>query len=356
MPRIWNFVITGGPSAGKTTGLSVLEQVLTSHGYKVIIIPETATEVILSGISFKDIPTRRFQELIFKRQLNKEDTVRDVLDDFQKDVVILYDRGLMDGKAYITEKEFSNILARNNYTQNQALDRYDAVFHLITAADGAEEFYTLENNKARSESAEQARELDMATRSTWLGHRHLRIIDNSTDFNGKINKLLEQVFIAMGRPAQSSEQRKILVKKPDAILLEKLKSVHVGIEQHYLEKVGDAKRRVRARNISGEFTYFFAEISVTAEGNLVKKERKITPEEYFSLQKNSVSHLKKERYSFFSGKQYCDLDIYPNSEEAILSVTMDTNEQKIVLPEGFVIIKQDITTDPTYFNENLAHQ
>ena len=33
--------------------------------------------------------------------------------------------------------------------------RYDAVFHLVTAAQGAERFYTLENNQARSETPEQ---------------------------------------------------------------------------------------------------------------------------------------------------------------------------------------------------------
>ena len=356
MPRVWNFVITGGPSGGKTTGLSVLEQVLTSHGYKVIVIQETATEVILSGISSKDIPTRNFQELIFKRQINKEDTAREVLSFFQKDVVVLYDRGILDGKAYITNQEFSDILEKNNYTQSSILDRYDAVFHLVTAADGAEEFYTLENNKARSESAEQAKSTDLATRKVWLGHRHLRIIDNSTDFKGKVNKLIEQVFIAMGKPAPIGEQRKILIRKPDEELLKKLNGVHVGIEQSYLEKSGKTKKRVRARNISEELTYFFAEITPTPDGSLVKKERKLSSEEYLSLKKHSISHLKKERYSFFSGIHYCDLDIYPEREEAILSITVDNPKQEIILPDGIEVIEGDITTNPKYFNENLAHQ
>ena len=30
---------------------------------------------------------------------------------------------------------------------NITTNRYDAVFHLVTAADGAQSFYTLENNK-----------------------------------------------------------------------------------------------------------------------------------------------------------------------------------------------------------------
>jgi hypothetical protein len=32
-------------------------------------------------------------------------------------------------------------------TEISAIDRYDAVFHLVTAADGAEEAYTLTNKQ-----------------------------------------------------------------------------------------------------------------------------------------------------------------------------------------------------------------
>ena len=38
--------------------------------------------------------------------------------------------------------------------------RYDQVVHMVTAANGAEEFYQLANNATRSESFELARELD----------------------------------------------------------------------------------------------------------------------------------------------------------------------------------------------------
>ena len=39
-------------------------------------------------------------------------------------------------------------------------DRYDLVIHLSTAADGAEKFYDLENNKARWETIEHAISVD----------------------------------------------------------------------------------------------------------------------------------------------------------------------------------------------------
>ena len=52
-------------------------------------------------------------------------------------------------------------------------DRYNAVFHMVTAADGASAFYTLENNQARTETPEQAVDLDRRTQKCWLGHPHM---------------------------------------------------------------------------------------------------------------------------------------------------------------------------------------
>ena len=44
----------------------------------------------------------------------------------------------------------AQVLEEFNWTVPQLRDqRYEAVVHLVTAAIGAERFYTLENNKAR---------------------------------------------------------------------------------------------------------------------------------------------------------------------------------------------------------------
>lgn len=50
-----------------------------------------------------------------------------------------------------------NILGMNEIDMR---DSYDAVFHMVTAAIGAEKYYTLDNNRARTESAEEAARLD----------------------------------------------------------------------------------------------------------------------------------------------------------------------------------------------------
>lgn len=48
---ITKIVITGGPCAGKTTGMSWIQNVFTERGYKVLFISETATELISGGVA-----------------------------------------------------------------------------------------------------------------------------------------------------------------------------------------------------------------------------------------------------------------------------------------------------------------
>ena len=47
---------------------------------------------------------------------------------------------------------------------------YLQVIHMITAAKGAEKFYTLENHTSRSEDLDTARMLDTKAAEAWVGH------------------------------------------------------------------------------------------------------------------------------------------------------------------------------------------
>lgn len=53
---------------------------------------------------------------------------------------------------------------------------YDGVMHLVTAADGAEEFYTLDNNDARSEDLSAAIDVDNNVQNVWSGCPHHYIL------------------------------------------------------------------------------------------------------------------------------------------------------------------------------------
>ena len=59
--------------------------------------------------------------------------------------MILIDRGLLDGSAFVSKDQWQCLMDDLGLTVPQIRDnRYDAVIHLVSAADGAEEFYVNE--------------------------------------------------------------------------------------------------------------------------------------------------------------------------------------------------------------------
>ena len=44
------------------------------------------------------------------------------------------------------------------------------VIHMVTAANGKEEFYSIENHACRSEGIQQARDRDIKAAEAWVGH------------------------------------------------------------------------------------------------------------------------------------------------------------------------------------------
>ena len=87
---------------------------------------------------------------------------------------------------------------------NMMEKRYDAVVHMVTAAEGAEEFYNY-SNEARYENAESARARDHRLRQAYLGHNKYMIVDNETkSFEEKINKTMEMIKSVVGLPTDQS--------------------------------------------------------------------------------------------------------------------------------------------------------
>lgn len=200
---IKEIVLTGGPCAGKTSALTKIEEHLTKKNYKVFIVAESATELIKSGISPVDpngVGLYEFQKLLLIYQIQKEELYKKIAKEFPHDKkVIIYDRGLFDNKTYVSEEEFEEILKYvSNYlnmeiTEMNILNRYDMVIHLTTSAKGDAKNYTLENNKARSETIEAAIRLDKKSRECWKSHSNLHIIENYETFEEKMEVILDTI-------------------------------------------------------------------------------------------------------------------------------------------------------------------
>ena len=169
-------VLTGGPGSGKTTVKKNNNNF--SNQYKVIVVDETASYLINMGIrpfGEGSVPLIDFQELVLMTQLSKEEMVERALDFLpDDDILIIFDRGLLDNCAYISEEEFQEILGRlpKKYTINEFMERYDLILNLVSRRD----CYTLDNNPARSEAVDEALQLGDRTLNAWIGHNNLKIV------------------------------------------------------------------------------------------------------------------------------------------------------------------------------------
>ena len=110
--RIIRIVLTGGPAAGKTTLISrILHEFKQEDGWRVITIPETATDLI-SGFGIKPfggcMSMLQFQDFVVADQIHKENLALKAAEIVpEDDVLIIYDRAIMDDKAYVTDEEFA---------------------------------------------------------------------------------------------------------------------------------------------------------------------------------------------------------------------------------------------------------
>ena len=195
--KITKIVITGGPCAGKTTGLSYLEQELTQMGYKVVFMNESATEIILNGFGPKAFTNNLdFEKNIIRLQLEKEKLYEEFCKTLpNENVVLVCDRGVMDCKCYMTQQEFDQALIDLDLDEIQLRDSYDAVFHLVSAAKGDGKAYSLASNNARTESAELAARIDDRLLEVWKAHPRRRIIDTGIDFNKKLDDLITKIKV-----------------------------------------------------------------------------------------------------------------------------------------------------------------
>lgn len=362
--NIKKIVITGGPCAGKSTAMSKLEEELTKRGYKVLVVAESATELITGGIvcGENNLNNIDFQTAILKTQIRKENIFEEFANKMpQEKVVIICDRGCLDNKAYCNQEDFEFILNKIGIKETILRDEYDAIFHLKTAADGAEQFYTLENNSARTETPELARELDKKIISAWTGHPCLKIIDNSTDFNTKIMKLMIEIFKFLGEPLPTEIERKFLIHIPNIkTLTNKFNAKKIDIIQTYLKSDKDnEEKRIRQRGNNGEYVYFLTKKTTISDLSRIEVEKRITFKEYATLLMSADTNLRqirKERYCFVYDNLYFKLDVFPFwDNHAILEIELSDENQPFDIPNFIEVIKE-VTNDKRFKNYELAKE
>lgn len=315
---VYKFVITGGPCGGKTTALARLFSFLRERGYEVITCPEAFTIFGSNGMSLDFFATDGMdyiiQNSVLDVQLSLEESLERILKARGKPAVLLCDRGPMDGSAYLSEEKWNKILDTRGMDVTDLRDkRYNAVFHMVTAADGAPGYYTLENNQVRSESPELAIDVDRRTQKAWVGHPHMYVFDNSTDFEGKLQRVVDRISGILGLPTNLSRRSaKFLLRSPPSPQSFPADvAFHVfEVEKVYLvfqDKSAEAYSFIRKRTTIDKHgnkrgsVYQLTTSQESSTGEVIEQKRIITAREYAAAYKtrDPTRHIiLQERISF----------------------------------------------------------
>ena len=357
MKNIRKIVLTGGPCSGKTTSLSELRKHFESQGFRVLTVSETATDLLSGGISPFNMDNVTFQYIVTSTMRFKEKMMYLAAETVpEENVLIICDRAQMDNFAYMTPKEQNALLEKMGLSIVDMRDGYDAVFYLETSASLADEIYNQNcgDNAARYESAREAIETAKRSLSSWVGHPHLRVIPAYSDFNKKIERLLNEVEHVTGLRTPVETERSFFIKKPTPDELGKIPFCRaVEIEQCYIKENG-GNIRVRRRGEGGSYIHVLTEKKRLSDISRVELERTISEAEYEEYKKRSHASLIKTRYCFVYDAKYFELDIYPYSDSiARLELELSSEDEEFTVPD-FLNVICEITGDDRFNNHSIA--
>lgn len=374
--RITTVVLTGGPCAGKTTLMEKFRnEVANIPNVKIFFAKEAATFLKQSGINFVDAgKDETFQRLIIEQQLVAEHNARITAEKFaanHKDykVIIVCDRGIMDGEAYFEKKyEFAELLADFELTKKTVFKRYDMILFLRSAAVGAPEFYTTMDGTPRDETPERAISLDTGVYNAWCTHPNFHALENSFKFYEKLDIAVRLILEAAGIPAPKKLFKRYLIKSPNILsLLSEHNTVTIKEQIFFLESDNDStvyyikiqrkgndvrysKREVRLGNANNngeiEFTRIFEQDNTLTEDEFLKELARLNP---------AILPLHRTLFTFTAGFSVrCELEIYPLvQDKMILKVYMDSENDYDIISSRYQIIK-DVTNDMNYCTLEIA--
>eukprot|EP00397_Hematodinium_sp_SG-2012_P017241 GEMP01017622.1.p1 GENE.GEMP01017622.1~~GEMP01017622.1.p1 ORF type:complete len:486 (+),score=118.54 GEMP01017622.1:44-1459(+) len=321
---IKRILLTGGPCAGKTTALATVSDSLEGFGITVFCVPEASSMLFSSGYPY---PTHQgpkaqfvWESIKLNLQKNLEDTFYQAARDSGKPAVILCDRGMADTKAYLQlSDDWAELLEKNRWTEEELYARYDAVVHLVTAAIGAEDFYSGENNVARREDVEEARALENRLREAWMGHPHvLHLTNEGVCFEDKMHKVVGFIQSQMNVNTEKNvgHLKQVFILEGTLPPLDDARVYN--ITSHWLKGYENGDDKVlRKRSKDGVSTYILCSRKF-ASGAVING-RKSSRGTY--LQRRLSRQVYKEmlnqadpEYAPLNRKRYCFLDTFAGKE------------------------------------------
>ncbi len=362
MNKIHRIVLTGGPCAGKTTALVRIVEHFSNLGFKVFSVPEVPTLYTQGGWSYLTPNRQLYYEgelAILQTQLALEDSFMHLAETCRKPTFVVCDRGTLDISAYIAQDMWEELCRKSGTNSNDLRHRYDAVLHLVSAADGAEQYYTVATNAARYEQANEeglqlARDLDKKVNKAWTGHPHLRVINNHDNFDTKINRVLKEISNVLGIPQPIEEERTYVVE----IIGDLPESIESEIVQTYLVSDPTSEVRLRRRSWHGEVVNVHKTKKRISDSEVLETERQVSNALYESLLQQADPYrsvIRKTRRSFIWRGQYFEIDTFHEPiDNLVILETKGVGSQEEVNFPPFIRVIKDVTGNPDYYNYNIA--
>ena len=352
---IKKIVITGGSDAGKTTAMNWIQNNFEKKGYKVVFIDSAAKEFINDGVLKGELKsTLKYQSIVIDMQIAKEKIYEEAAKQlpFEK-ILLVCKRGTVDAKAYMSNRDFEYMLKERNLNEVELRDSYDAVFHLVTSASGAEEYFLIDD-PLRDNLIEEAKRIDDQIINAWTGHKYFRVIDNRSTFQNKMKQLIKEISLFLGEEGPYETQRKFLIKKPDLDLLNKLHNCNkVKVIEIYLNEEKNTISKLIQRGINSNYTY--SKITINKDKN-VETETRLTQDAYIEELINIDTSKKiiiKDRYCLTVNSVYYEIDIYEHLEDKAICEVELTRSSELQLPSIIEVI-EDITNNEEYTSYYFA--
>lgn len=181
--RVRQIVVTGGPGAGKTATLEVLQRQTCSH---VQILLEAAGILWRGGFPRSETTAgrRAVQRAIARIQIE----LQRIAIETDNPALIICDRGTLDGMAY-WPGDPAQYLDELDTTKEKELARYATVIHMRPPSRS--EGYV--QTAFRPETAEEARVIDERILAAWSDHPHRIVVESDENFLRKLERVLALV-------------------------------------------------------------------------------------------------------------------------------------------------------------------
>ena len=235
---------------------------------------------------------------------------------------------------------------------------------MVTAADGAPEFYTGLNNEARYENVEEACALDKKLINAWVGHPQFQIVDNksSQSFDAKIDRTLAAVYKMIGLPSNQQHSKKfLLVTLPqqfDIMTPKNTKKEVFTVEETYLHDTSDRiEAFIQKVGKNDSFVYSYENRSYQNKQRILRK-RQISAREYIESmdqRKKTSKDIKKFRQCFIYEGQYYIVETFLNVDQqpSLLRLETSHDQEQTTMPK-FLKVLREVTMDEEYSRNELC--